>query len=73
MSLHDIKSGLETFEVLTQREKEILLLAIKGLRNKEMADRLFISPGTVKKHLDNIFKKLNVCNKIEALSKVKLL
>ena len=57
--------------LLTDREKEILVIASEGLSNKAIADRLFISPGTVKKHFDNIFKKLQVKNKIEALNKIK--
>lgn len=56
---------------LTRREKELLKLANTGLTNKEIAEKLSISSGTVKKHFDNIFKKLNVGNKIEALNKVK--
>ena len=57
--------------LLTKREKEVLLLADEGLSNKLIADKLSISPGTVKKHIDNIFKKLNGGNKLEALNKVR--
>jgi DNA-binding NarL/FixJ family response regulator len=47
---------------LTGREEEIILLIAKGLRQKEIADQLFISEATVKKHLSNIYVKLNVFN-----------
>ena len=56
--------------MLTGREKEIIGLVAKGSTNKEIADELFISEETVKKHLQNIFKKLNAKNKIQALFKL---
>ena len=55
--------------VLTRREIEILPLLAKGLSNKEIAARLRIAPVTVKTHLQNIYKKLNSKNRIEALKK----
>lgn len=53
-------------ESLTAREFEILDLVKKGALNKEIAVQLFISIETVKKHLKNIYSKLNVRNRIEA-------
>ncbi len=50
---------------LTPRELELVRLASLGLRNKEMADRLQISEGTVKMHLHNIYKKLKFDNRVE--------
>ncbi len=52
---------------LTKREIEVLLLILKGLTNHDAADHLFISENTVKKHLKNIYKKLNVKNRIQLL------
>jgi DNA-binding NarL/FixJ family response regulator len=55
--------------LLTQREKEVMELVKKGLSNKMIAGQLNISAETVKKHLQNIFAKLDAGNKIEALNK----
>jgi DNA-binding NarL/FixJ family response regulator len=59
--------------VLSVRENEVLVLLSKGLLYKEIADRLGVSHETVKKHLKNIYQKLHVNNKIEALNKFRLL
>jgi NarL family two-component system response regulator LiaR len=59
--------------VLSSREREVLELLSKGLLYKEIAERLGVSHETVKKHLKNIYQKLHVQNKIEALNKFRLL
>ena len=59
--------------VLSIREREVLELLSKGLLYKEIAERLGVTHETVKKHLKNIYQKLHVQNKIEALNKFKLL
>ncbi len=56
-------------ESLTAREKEVLRLLARGLRNKEIAARLQVSERTVNFHLANIYQKLNVSGRTEALSK----
>lgn len=53
----------ERFKLLTQRELEICDLIVKGYTNKEIAKRLFISINTVKIHIKNIYKKINVTNR----------
>jgi len=62
-------SGQAPVTILTQREIEILPLLAEGLSNKEIAAGIFISPVTVKTHLQNIYKKLNARGRIEALKK----
>jgi DNA-binding NarL/FixJ family response regulator len=52
---------------LTERELEILRLAASGLRNKEIADRLFLSLRTVEGHLSHVFNKLGVASRTEAI------
>lgn len=57
--------------ILSTREKEVLELLSKGLLYKEIAEELGITHETVKKHLKNIYQKLHVQNKIEALNKFR--
>ena len=49
---------------LSDREKEVVSLVCEGLRNKEIADRLFISEETVKSHLHSIFEKTDVSDRM---------
>ncbi len=56
---------------LTTRENEILEHLSKGLNYNEIADNLIISPSTVRKHIENIYNKLQVHNKMEAVSKAR--
>jgi DNA-binding NarL/FixJ family response regulator len=56
-------------EILTDREKEILDYLAKGFLYKEIASALFISKETVKKHIHNIYDKLQVQTRTEALNK----
>ena len=60
-------------EPLTDRELDVLKLLAQRLQNKEIADKLFISPKTVKKHLDNIYGKLNVSSRLQAVEKTQQL
>jgi DNA-binding NarL/FixJ family response regulator len=59
----------DVVEVLTTRESEILDYLAKGYLYKEIASELFISKETVKKHIHNIYDKLHVQNRTEALNK----
>jgi DNA-binding CsgD family transcriptional regulator len=52
----------------SKRENEIVLILINGKSNKEIAEELFISPETVKKHIQNIFKKTNTNSRLELLA-----
>lgn len=59
----------DSLESLSKREKEILEMLSKGLLYKELADQLFISPQTVRKHVYHIYEKLHVGNRVEAVNK----
>ncbi len=56
-------------EPLTEREREILLLLSHGLKNREIGDKIFLSPTTIKKHVYNLYQKLDVHSRIEVVSK----
>jgi len=56
---------------LSDRETEILELLSKGLANKVIADKLYISPFTVKRHIENIYQKLQTHNRIELVEKAR--
>jgi DNA-binding NarL/FixJ family response regulator len=56
-------------EILSNRENEVLELLAGGLLYKEIADKLFISHGTVRQHIHNIYEKLHVNNRTEAVNK----
>jgi len=56
-------------EGISKREAEILLLMHQGLSNQQIADKLFISENTIKKHISNIFQKLQVERRTEAVKK----
>ena len=56
---------------LTAREIEVLEQLSKGLKYNLIAENLFLSVGTIRKHIENIYKKLQVHNKLEAIQKAK--
>ncbi len=56
-------------ELLSEREREVLQLVTNGASNKEIAMRLFITPGTVKNHITNILSKLGVRDRTQAALK----
>lgn len=56
---------------LTTREIEVLEQLSKGLNYISIAENLFLSPSTVRKHIENIYNKLQVHNKLEAIQKAK--
>jgi len=59
----------KSINILSGREKEILEHLSKGLLYKEIANNLFISPETVRKHVYHIYEKLHVNNRVEAVNK----
>ncbi len=74
------KEKLDTFQVnednlkasnISQREYEILKLLSQGLSNQEIADQLFISLSTVKTHVSNLYSKLDVKRRTQAIQQAK--
>lgn len=57
--------------ILTNREIEVLEQLSKGLKYQIIAENLFLSVGTIRKHVENIYNKLQVHNKLEAVQKAK--
>jgi LuxR family maltose regulon positive regulatory protein len=58
-------------EPLTERELELLRLVAGGRSNQEIAQALFLAVGTVKKHLNNIFGKLGVNSRTQAVARAR--
>ena len=52
-------------DILSEREQEVVIWAVQGMTNKEIAAQLGISPKTVKTHLQNVFRKVNVRRRIQ--------
>jgi DNA-binding NarL/FixJ family response regulator len=68
----DIENQTDQEDIkLTQREVEVLEQLSKGLSYNLIAENLILSTGTVRKHIENIYKKLQVHNKLEAVQKAK--
>ncbi|MEP7168005.1 MAG: response regulator transcription factor [Bacteroidota bacterium] len=64
------KKSAASINELSTREKEIIHLLAQGLVYKEIGEKLFISPQTVRTHIRNIYEKLQVSTKTEAINKV---
>jgi DNA-binding NarL/FixJ family response regulator len=60
-------------EKLTKREEVVLKFVAEGMTNKKVAQKLDVTIDTVKKHLQNSYRKLGVNNKIEALQKAGII
>jgi LuxR family maltose regulon positive regulatory protein len=65
------KPALPLVEPLSDRELEVMRLVAAGLSNREIAETLFISIGTVKTHVHNICGKLGARNRVEATTRAK--
>ncbi|WP_128548270.1 response regulator transcription factor [Larkinella soli] len=68
-SFHDTPSTRDELHTLTPREREILDRLAKGHSHREVAEALFVSPTTVRKHIFNIYEKLQVHTRVEAVNK----
>ena len=60
-------------EPLTEREREVLHLLSTGASNREIARRLVVSLGTVKKHVSNLCSKLGVHSRTQAIARARVL
>ena len=60
----------EATQLLTKREVELLDQLAQGYRYKEIADKLFISIDTIRSHIRNIYRKLEVQSRAEAINKI---
>lgn len=67
---HESKVQVQDLAALTPTEKEVLELLSEGLLYKEIADKKCVTIDTIKKHIGNIYRKLQVNNKIEAINKL---
>lgn len=63
------ENGVLNQSPLTARERDVLNLWARGFQKQKIAETLLLSPETVKKHLRNIYIKLNAHNKVQALTK----
>lgn len=66
-----VNHHLDLIEPLTQRENQVMALVQQGLANKDIAEQLFISPNTLKVHIRNLYGKMGVENRTQALLKMQ--
>jgi DNA-binding NarL/FixJ family response regulator/class 3 adenylate cyclase len=64
-------NAAQTFPQLTEREREVLVLIAQGISNKEIAEKLVISMKTVSNHITNIFSKLQVADRAQAIIRAR--
>ena len=67
------ENAVDACLLLSNREKEIMQLIAKGKTNEDVSKLLFIGVGTVKWHINHIFSKLQVSNRVQAIEKAKAL
>jgi LuxR family transcriptional regulator, maltose regulon positive regulatory protein len=67
------KASRPPMQPLSDREKEMLIFLANGVSNKEMAQKLFVSENTVKFHLKNVYSKLGVVNRLQAINAARQL
>lgn len=67
--INQFKEKNASIDLLTSKQNEVLQLLAKGFLYKEIADKMGISKGTVTQHIHNIYEKLHVTNKTEAINK----
>ncbi len=65
------RNRMEITEEMTDREKEICSLMVKGLSNKQIAEALYISEGTVKNYISNIYDKTGIHDRVKLIIELK--
>ena len=55
--------------MLTQREEDVIKLLLEGLSNKQISEKLSVTYNTTKAHIESIYRKLNVSNRVQAVIK----
>lgn len=65
------KADQPLVEPLSEREQEVLALIAEGLKNQEIAEQLYVTLSTVKAHCNNIYRKLDVNNRVQAVSRAR--
>jgi LuxR family maltose regulon positive regulatory protein len=68
-----VRHMMNTIDPLSKRELDVLQLIAKGMTNREIAGTLYLSANTIKSHSIKIYRKLNVNNRTQAVSKARLL
>src|SRR5258708_34780440 len=71
MHFFSLARPVQVFPELTDREREILTLIAQGCKNPEIAERLTLSPKTVRNHVSNIISKLQVADRAQAVLRAK--
>jgi len=71
LALRLAAKGPAAVEELTEREHQILELMARGLSNREIAERLYLTEGTVKNHLSHVFQKVSARRRTEALARAR--
>lgn len=66
--IHSATQPISLGHDLTDRERDVLALMVTGLNNTEIAEKLFVSPSTIKSHVSNILAKLGVTSRTEAVA-----
>ena len=69
--MESLKHSSQSTVSLSARELEILILAAEGLKREEIAQRLYVTPGTVQTHLHNIYRKLEVSGRTAVVKKAQ--
>lgn len=64
-------TGRDLFDEMTEREKEICSFMVQGLTNRQIADRLYISEGTVKNYISNIYDKTGIHDRVKLIVELK--